>query len=403
MLNGDKLSEQQVYEYTVLAEGNNLIAVYTPVGGATFRLTVTGSKFTVSGFNATQRSYFDRKITANETITVTFTGTEKFLYWINGSNKIVSRSPEYTFMLVQDTDLTAVYSEADTAEALIVFVSAKENGQVMSSFYATASDPIEFPLVPSKMGQAFKYWSIDGATEATADVIHNAIASAQDGRIEVYPLYESTGGTYDVTVVCVDANGTEISRETPFVGVTVGSSRNVTAEATLSGKEFSYWADEAGNILAYTLTYTVRPVKNITLYAVYGAETAARPTVVMSQAFATIFDTKYRVSFTATRSVPEGYTVQRAGMIYVRGEYLDTTSDESIMQALILDSDNGNVKTYTTSSTTSNDTFTLNINTSDMNRVFYARGYIIVNGPNGVETIYADTYLFGSYDTLKDN
>ena len=403
VLNGDKLSEQQVYEYTVLAEGNNLIAVYTPVGGATFRLTVTGSKFTVSGFNATQRSYFDRKITANETITVTFTGTEKFLYWINGSNKIVSRSPAYTFMLVQDTDLTAVYSEADTAEALIVFVSAKENGQVMSSFYATASDPIEFPLVPSKMGQAFKYWSIDGATEATEDVINNAIASAQDGRIEVYPLYESTGGTYDVTVVCVDANGTEISRETPFVGVTVGSSRNVTAEATLSGKEFSYWADEAGNILAYTLTYTVRPVKNITLYAVYGAETAARPTVVMSQAFATIFGTKYRVSFTATRSVPEGYTVQRAGMIYVRGEYLDTTSDESIMQALILDSDNGNVKIYTTSSTTSNDTFTLNINTSDMNRVFYARGYVIVNGPNGVETIYADTYLFGSYDTLKDN
>ena len=402
VLNGDKLSDQQDYEYTVLAEGNNLIAVYTPVGGATFRLTVTGSKFTVSGINATQRSYFDRKITANETITVNFTGTEKFLYWINSSNKIVSRSPEYTFMLVQDTDLTAVYSEADTAEALIVFVSAKVDGQVMSSFYATASDPIEFPLVPSSMGKTFKYWSIDGTNEATADVIHNAIASAQDGRIEVYPVYESAGSTYDVTVVCVDENGNEINRETPYSGVAVGSSRTVTAQATLNGKAFSYWTDEAGNILAYTTAYTVRPVESIMLYAVYGIEAEARPTIVMTQAYASMNGTYYRVSFTTSRSVPENYTVQSVGQLYVRAEYLDTTSEDAIKQALTIGSENGNVKNVKSSSTEANDTHTLNVNTSDMNRVFYARGYLVVDGPNGVETIYTDTYLFGSYNTLND-
>ncbi len=405
VLNGDKLSDQQDYEYTVLAEGNNLIAVYTPVGGATFRLTVTGSKFTVSGINATQRSYFDRKLAVNGSITVTFTGNEKFLYWINSSNKIVSRSPAYTFMLVQDTDLTAVYSEADTAEALIVFVSAKVDGQVMSSFYATASDPIEFPMAPSSMGKTFKCWSIDGTNEATADVIHNAIASAQDGRIEVYPVYESTGKTYDVTVVCVDENGNEISSETPFTGVAVGSSSNVTAEATLDGKAFSFWADGVGEdrtILAYTLTYNVRPVENITLYAVYGAEADARPTIVMSQAYASMNGAKYRVSFTTTRSVPEGYTAESVGQLYVRGEYLDTTNDETIMQALVLNSENGNVKNVKTSNIESNSTHTLNINTSEMNRVFYARGYLVVNGPNGVETIYTDTYLFGSYNTLPN-
>ena len=393
-------------DYTFTADGKknyNLVAVYEPAAtGTGFDLEVVASKFTVTGFSATQRSRMNTKVKADTSVTVKFTGSEHFLYWINSSNKVVSKSETYTFTMVQDTELTAVYSDADTTtEAMVLFLSSETNGQLMSSYYCNTTDPIDFPHAPSNLGKVFKFWSIDGSTEATTDTIHAAIANAKDGRVEVYPVYESSG-KYGVTVEFVDENGTEIKEpdSTTYANIEIGNGKDVVAPAEIDGKKFAYWQDEDGTTLSYTASFYVRPTKDVTLTAVYANDVVAQPTLVMTEAFSSMNGSKYRVSFTATRSVPDGYTIESVGILYARAENLDTSSDEAIKHDLVLDSENGNVKNLKGTSTTLNGTTTGNINTSVSDRVFYARGYLVVKGSAGTQYIYTDSFLYGSFDSL---
>ena len=391
-----RLMEQSFYSRNAIGQSQHHHLV---VG---FDLEVVASKFTVTGFSATQRSRMNTKVKADTSVTVKFTGSEHFLYWINSSNKVVSKSETYTFTMVQDTELTAVYSDADTTtEAMVLFLSSETNGQLMSSYYCNTTDPIDFPHAPSNLGKVFKFWSIDGSTEATTDTIHAAIANAKDGRVEVYPVYESSG-KYGVTIKFVDENGTEIKDpdSTTYANIEIGNGKDVVAPADIDGKKFAYWQDEDGATLSYTASFYVRPTKDVTLTAVYANDVVAQPTLVMTEAFSSMNGSKYRVSFTATRSVPAGYTIESVGILYARAENLDTSSDEAIKHDLVLDSENGNVKNLKGTSTTLNGTTTGNINTSVSDRVFYARGYLVVKGSAGTQYIYTDSFLYGSFDSL---
>ena len=400
---GDKITGD--LQYTFTADGENdykLVAVYKTDN--TFHLTITGSRFTVTGYHATQRSRMDADIKANQDITIKFTGSEKFLYWINSSNKVLSRNAEYTFRLTHDTAITAVYSDATNTEALVVFVSAKTDGQVISSCYYNTDDAeIAIPAAPASMGKVFNFWSIDGVNPATNEAIKAAISSSS-GRIEIYPVYSQTNSKYSITVVSVDGNGHTLETDdSNYQNIAVGTASNLTVDEEIGGAKFSYWSDKptGGMILSYSTNYHVRPAESITLYAVYAGTSEAKPTIVMTDAFATMNGSNYRVSFTATRSVPDTYTVQEQGILRIREEQLDTTSIEAIRAELVLNSENPNVKVMKDSNTGLTGTTTGNTNTSVEDRVFYARGYmILINAAGETEYVYSDNVLFGSYLSL---
>lgn len=147
-----------------------MIAVYEPISGGKFWLNVTASEFTVNG-GAVQDSYLYEQFAVGASVTVNFTGSENFLYWVNASNKVVSTEKSYTFVMGSETTLKAVYGKARQNQATVVFISHSD--QIISSKAYTTNDTIQFPVPPIKMGCTFTGWSMTEA-EIRAAMANNS-------------------------------------------------------------------------------------------------------------------------------------------------------------------------------------------------------------------------------------
>ena len=362
-----------------------MIAVYEPVSGGKFWLTVTASEFTVNG-GAVQDSYLYEQYAIGASVTVNFTGTENFLYWVNASNKVVSTDKSYTFTMGSETALKAVYGKARQNQATVVFISHSD--QIISSKAYTTSDTIQFPVPPIKMGCNFTGWSM---TEAE---IHEAMAN-NDGIIQVRALYTEPSIDCAVTVVYPDGTDNEV------VNAKVGQLVNVTAK-DIEGKTFSCWTDNDGNVLGYTKTLKLAPSGNMTVKAIYSDEASeAKPVISISEVSATKANEGYVVTFMATRAVPEGYQVVKQGILWSRDAACGEDGAATYMQ---FDS-NGKLPTgvnaYIGNSLELNGVTRLDITTKYNDRTFYGRGYMILKSDAGeLLYIYTDTIASGSYDSL---
>ena len=362
-----------------------MIAVYEPVSGGKFWLTVTASEFTVNG-GAVHDSYLYDQYAIGASVTVNFTGTENFLYWVNASNKVVSTDKSYTFTMGSETALKAVYGKARQNQATVVFVSHSD--QIISSKAYTTSDTIQFPVPPIKMGCTFTGWSM---TEAE---IHEAMAN-NDGIIQVRALYTEPSIDCTVTVVYPDGTDNEV------VNAKVGQLVNVTAK-DIEGKTFSCWTDNDGNVLGYTKTLKLAPSGNVSVKAIYSDEAVeTKPVISISEVSATKANEGYAVTFMATRAVPEGYQVVKQGILWSRDAACGEDGAATYMQ---FDS-NGKLPTginaYIGNSLELNGVTRLDITTKYSDRTFYGRGYMILKSDTGeLLYIFTDTIASGSYDSL---
>ena len=363
-----------------------MIAVYEPVSGGKFWLTVTASEFTVNG-GAVQDSYLYEQYAIGASVTVNFTGSENFLYWVNASNKVVSTNKSYTFTMGSETALKAVYGKARQNQATVVFVSHSD--QIISSKAYTTNDTIQFPVPPIKMGCTFTGWSM------TEDQIHAAMAN-NDGIIQVRALYTEPSVDCKVTVVYPDGTGNEV------VNTKVGQLVNVTAK-DIEGKTFSYWTDNDGNVLGYTKTLKLAPSGDMTVNAIYSdGATEAKPVISMTAVDANAGNGYYLISFTATRAVPEGYELVKQGVLYsidsrcagdAGTDYLKLTADGTVPEGVYEYSGGNNDPNGVTR-------FNGKVRTADT--TLYGRGYMILKNSAGeVLYVYSDTILSGSYNSLK--
>ena len=362
-----------------------MIAVYEPVSGGKFWLTVTASEFTVNG-GAVQDSYLYEQYAIGASVTVNFTGSENFLYWVNASNKVVSTNKSYTFTMGSETTLKAVYGKARQNQATVVFISHSD--QIISSKAYTASDTIQFPVPPIKMGCTFTGWSM------TESGIREAMAN-NGGIIQVRALYTEPSVDCTVTVVYPDGTGNEV------VNTKVGQLVNATAK-DIEGKTFSYWTDDDGNVLGYTKTLKLAPSGDMTVKAIYSdGATEAKPAISISEVSATKVNEGYAVTFMATRAIPEGYQVVKQGILWSRDAVCGEDGAATYMQ---FDS-NGKLPTgvnaYIGNSLELNGVTRLDISTKYSDRTFYGRGYMILKSDAGeLLYIYTDTIASGSYDSL---
>ena len=366
-----------------------MIAVYEPISGGVFALEVSASKFTVNG-GATQRSYLLEKMPVGTQVTVVFKGSENFLYWVNESGKVVSTSKTYTFSMGSATTLKAVYAEKEEHQAMVVFISHTQ--QVISSKGYTDTQEIQFPEPPIKMGATFVRWSM---TEAE---IRAAMATTTTGIIVVEPVYEFSAGSYTVTV-------NYPNDETATYTATVGKITTVTAKS-IDGKVFKCWKN-GDTVLGYTETLKVAPRGDLTLTAEYvdaGTTVDRLPVIALTEISASQQGAKYAVSFTATRSVPEGYTVTEQGiLVSTNSQY----GEADALDAMKLDA-NGNRPDNTLilkdSNTDAMGVTVLNGTTKYADRTVYGRAYMILRDSSGTMVyVYSDTILSGSYNSLTTN
>ena len=366
-----------------------MIAVYEPISGGVFALEVSASKFTVNG-GATQRSYLLEKMPVGTQVTVVFKGSENFLYWVNESGKVVSTSKTYTFSMGSATTLKAVYAEKEEHQAMVVFISHTQ--QVISSKGYTDAQEIQFPEPPIKMGATFVRWSM---TEAE---IRAAMATTATGIIVVEPVYEFNAGSYTGTV-------NYPNDETATYTATVGKITTVTAKS-IDGKVFKCWKN-GDTVLGYTETLKVAPRGDLTLTAEYvdaGTTVDRLPVIALTEISASQQGAKYAVSFTATRSVPDGYTVTEQGVL------VSTDSrygEAGALDAMKLDADGDkpdNTQVLKATNTDAMGVTVLNGIVSAADRTVYGRAYMILRDSSGAMVyVYSDTILSGSYNSLTTN
>ena len=361
-----------------------MIAVYEPISGGKFWLNVTASEFTVNG-GAVQDSYLYEQFAVGASVTVNFTGSENFLYWVNASNKVVSTEKSYTFVMGSETTLKAVYGKARQNQATVVFISHSD--QIISSKAYTTNDTIQFPVPPIKMGCTFTGWSMTEA-EIRAAMANNS------GIIQVRARYTEPSIACKVTVIYPDGIGNDV------VNAVVGKAVNVTAK-DIEGKTFSYWTDNAGNVLGYTKTLNLAPSGDMTVKAVYDEAAEAKPVITISEVSATTANESYVVTFMATRAVPDGYKVVKQGILWSR----DAVCGEDGAAAYMQFDSNGKLPTgvnaYIGNSLELNGVTRLDITTKYNDRTFYGRGYMVLESDAG-ELLYINTNTIesGSYDSL---
>jgi uncharacterized repeat protein (TIGR02543 family) len=400
------------YTFDMPAKELNLVAVFRPgSSNTTFQLIVNGSSYKVIGvdgvdedINQTSTQTFD--VPVNTSVTIEFTGSEEFLYWANSSNKIVSTGGIYTFTMVANTTLTSYYYNPSVDNsAQLMFVSADTaNGQVIRAYQISSKSKITRPAAPSKMGHTFRYWTMDGSTEASDDDIKALIGNAK--VIKLYPYYVSNGDNYTVTVNSVKDSwnsGTNVAEPYETESTEVGKGITLSAKED-TGYKFNYWTDSTGAILGYTSNLFIRPTKTITVYAVYSEKDVEKqPVVTMTDIYASVYNAeKYRVSFTATRSIPDDCTVAEAGVLYTYDGAVAGMSNEQIMNFLQTNT-SSNVKKGKDSSTSNVATITMNTTTVYANRTFYAIGYVIYTKDGVSYTIFSENLVSGSYTSLTSN
>ncbi len=367
-----------------------VIAVYKPVEGGAFSLKVAASKFKIND-GATQRSYLLEKVGVGEQVTVEFAGSENFLYWVNESDKVVSTEKAYSFLMGSETSLKAVYAEKETGQAMVVFSS--HVNQVVSSKSYSSTEDIQFPEPPIRMGATFLRWSM------TQDQIREAMSTTETGIIVVKPVYESDGDTYTVTVNYPDGTATATD------ATAVGEMTELTAK-DIDGKTFKCWKN-GEDVWGYTQSLKVAPRGDLALTAEYvdaGTQVDRTPVISLTEISASQQGQKYAVSFTATRSVPEGYTVVEQGIL----ASTDSRYGESdALDAMKLDSDGARpagTQILKVANTDLTGVTVLNGTTKYADRVIYGRAYMILHDDvaNKVKHVYSNAILFGSYNSLTN-
>lgn len=383
--NGDTLfSSERNLEFTV-KENLNLVAKFESYGTAAV---------TIEPVNGAQIKYGDIIYTGTTTKDISI-GTMIELFaanpdmvsaWLNGSDKVIGKDGSIRFTVTGNMTIKLVYNlpeDSTTQTAMVQYVSGYGQLLLYKAFTAEEALSITPPVAPSKLGYTFTGWSLD--PQGISDAI-----TAGEKQITVTPKYTKSDETCTVTIVY---SGNEAEPKT--ITCNLGDSINITADE-LPDKVFSHWTDETGRILGYTPTYQIKIASDITLTAHYSdTEVEPQPIIEITAKFASnVGEGKNKISFVATRSIPEKYMILEHGLIYVMDSALANETDfvyngDKVYMSVSIDPDN-------------NGTFTGNFNMgTHVDYVIHVRGYAIVRDreTGNIMTVYSGIES-GSYTGL---
>jgi hypothetical protein len=381
-VNGKKVSSNTTYTFTVTGN-TDVVAKFAEKAKSELKVMVIGgSALTVkigsNGETKEEPIYYDNQyVTVGQYVTLQSTGYDgyNFLYWTNVNGKVVSKQETYTFLFNGKTTLMAVYSNTSTNS--VTFTSGYSQTNSVMSYKSV--DEITLPTPFAKSGYTFKYWSIDGVNEATAQDIYDAYLQ---GDVSVQAVYTADEVYYNVTI----NNGTlaSVGGDTSDAGNTSGnyivnSDLVFQADAAPEGKKFAYWQDSSGNIISYSARYTCYLTSDLVLTAVYVDEDE----VLNAEATASIDSVTYddvanKMQVIATLSVPENYTMVSAGILATNkanvGESEETFTYDAADYQKVRDVESSNYQYFTYVWTKSN---------VQLGDTWFLRGYVLYKDAEG--------------------
>jgi len=346
--------------FSVSAQETARLSV-TVIAGA-FSMSVDGGNDEFMG-ESYSNSFAD--IGTEYTVTAEPDGDYTFLYWKNNNGKILSTNEKYTFVLANDTNITAVYNRVSASRGYVTFLT-DSNQELSRQLYSASvsADRITVADEISKLGYVFKGWSIDGVNPIAADDLQNSIKSAlANGNVTVTPIYEKDYTTkFYVNVTNGSGSGEYYLLATA----------TVTAQESVNSQPFRYWQNSEGEIVSFEREYSFAVTDDEVLTAVYSAEPTEEKII---NRITGAFSDSSSVTFVSHRSVDSEFEIIQSGIIIVNIRTVGTDEDSFVIGG------NGVLK-GTTTNTDNNGAYMLTkVNTTG---TWYARPYLIYKDANGV-------------------
>ncbi|MBM7871303.1 putative repeat protein (TIGR02543 family) [Clostridium pascui] len=272
------------------------------------------------------------------------------------TGKVVSLNPTYSFIVTNDTRLTANYKEVNQSQFTVKFLS--ESGQVLSiQKVAQGEDAVAPAAIPSKPGYNFTGWD-KNFTNVQSDLI-------------IKPLYSAIK-SYTLTVI----GGTIPSGITSY---NFDSKVTVKADSAPNGQQFSHW-EINGAVVSYESTYTFNILNDTTVTAVYSEVAAVKVPSVTIDPDVVVNSSTGKISFLGQINVPSDFTKIECGVVALKSDTVPSS----------LDFYTSGVVRAKSSTQTSAGQFMLNKANVQPGETWYAKAYLVYKDSLGnLTTIYS--------------
>ena len=360
---GGVLCGSNMYTFTV-TNAAHYTAVYK-ARSASATVTINGgTSYTINGNNKYGE---DSQAYAIGTSITVATNSANFEYWKNSYGMVLSRSNSYTFNVIGADTIEAVFTNNSANTATIIFES--DSGQVIDRYQLTTGDNRALPVLPTKYGYTVSGWDLDGdgSYNSTNDTLAAAISRGLNGTVTIKAVYALKANTYNINVT----NGTGTGTYSQDELVTV------TANAPATGKKFSHWRDVNNHILCYNSTYRFKADRNISLVAVYVDQNATVDAIGTTEIINMEKDeSRNALIFVSLSSVPEGCTIEKAGVLATNNATLGENA------TLFTDTANG-VLVLTKPSTSSTYRLSWTKTNVAVGQTWYVRAYLVYTDDGG--------------------
>ncbi|MBO4412225.1 MAG: hypothetical protein J5794_08595, partial [Lachnospiraceae bacterium] len=342
--------------YTGVAEQDTVIVAKLAIDEGSVSIAVTSrGNFTVTigGLEYHANGSYTGYAARGEEIRILYEGTAPFVAWVNASDRILSKAPDYSFIAYADA---AVKSSVETIlpdQAAVVFFT--EYDQIYRMLYAIRTDSeFTMPETPFRLGRTV-VWD-----KTAAEIMQEA---RESDSVFVHAVVYEASTDYTITV----KSGSEtIFTKTVLLGD--------QARIELPEENFCYVKDISNRVLSYQPVFYMKADANVTLTAVYGSEPVERRSVV-SLTVAKREDKN--VTFTASRSILESDEVAEQGILFSKVEMLSSLFVKGAE----------NVRASIGVETGRIGTTTVNITKVPTDTVLYAKAYVILKDGR---VIYSD-------------
>jgi len=297
--------------------------------------------------------------------------TRDFMFWRDDRMRIVSYSPEYTFVMEADKTIEAVYSEeAGSDYYTVVFVDSilktvEDIQKVVKGGSATVPT-----LTTENAGYVFDRWDTD-----TSVVNDNLIVNA---------VYRPRNNIHTIKIVIGETvTESKYYYNTPVTAV-------ITEEQIPDGQNFAGWTFDGKTIASYEKSFRFYVYKDLTVTAMFTTEEVVeKPTVILTTTIKEQTETTYKAEFMVTREVPEDYVFVSSGLLLTQSADLGTNENLTFESHSV--EGQTAIRLYRTVHTTNDGQYQLTVKTS-AGKTFYARGFVVYldTASGELVTLYTD-------------
>ena len=258
-----------------------------------------------------------RYVSKNSTVKLV-SNDDNFMFYSNPEGNTFGYEGEYSFQMMAKTTVDVWFENTNAEKVTVIYKNTNSTQQILAASTFSVSEietAFTKPLVEnaSKFGYGFLSWN-----KSVSEII--SAAKAGEKTIIVEPNYAAEEDLYSIEV-----RGGYISSDNPNNGLfQINTDITITADQPESGMKFAYWTDKAGVVISDISSINVSVFSDEIYTAHFVGENEKVELVPTISLIATYDKNVDGIRTYARRFVPDDYSVEEYGIIFVKDEvYLE--------------------------------------------------------------------------------